>query len=684
MPAPLSCVDVFTWSVVTFQILANIAGGHLLALTLQFAEGLAFTKMKKSEANFDMHINDLLKDAGIKADYQGSSIYEIDKALKTASKKQTGKPGYPEFVALSGTFPLVFENKPCKQRLAHYSDDGSLLEDVKSIEGYALNGALHYARKIVEQTSFKEVIAFGCAGDKKHHTLKPMYVTPHTYRVLDDVSTFHNFAPEHISDYYRHVILGEALAEEIELEDILKKAKELHEYLRNYGGLGESQKALVVSAILLALREQESGGFSLAELNGDDIETDGEKLYKRLVSSLKRAKVAPEVKLNRVLHQFTIIKDRPQLSEVNPELGKTPIRFFAEYLNENIYRAIITNSSEDFLGRFYGEFVSYSGGDGQSLGVVLTPSHITDLFCDLVDLQSEDVVLDPCCGTAGFLVSSMHRMLKGVSNPAERKHIKTKQLYGFENKEDMFAIATTNMILRGDGQSNLLCTDFFNEEASNTQLFGGGVTVGFMNPPYSQSKGKGTTHLSELNFIRHLLASVVNGGRVAAIVPISTMTGGKSKEDKTIKKSLLKEHTLEGVISVNKETFYGFGTVPCIAVFTAGEPHPSDKLVKFINFEDDGWEVRKHIGLVQTERAKDKKAFMLDCWRGNLTDVASKFMVETTINSTDEWIHSFYYYNDEIPTEDDFMKTIADYLTFEFDMVVHGKGYLFDERNKDA
>lgn len=146
--------------------------------------------------------------------------------------------------------------------------------------------------------------------------------------------------------------------------------------------MGEDEKPLVVSAILLALREQKYS-FRLDMLKGDFLEsnTDGAILYQYLETNLQRAKVAPEVKKARVLNQFTLIKDRPQLNTKREDLGnKTPLKFFAEYINENIFKALISNSNEDYLGRFYGEFVSYSGGDGQSLGVVLSPSHITDLF----------------------------------------------------------------------------------------------------------------------------------------------------------------------------------------------------------------------------------------------------------------------------------------------------------------
>lgn len=377
------------------------------------------------------------------------------------------------------------------------------------------------------------------------------------------------------------------------------------------------------------------------------------------------------------MNQFTLIKDRPQLNTIRPDLGKTPLKFFAEYINKNIFQAVISNSPEDYLGRFYGEFVSYSGGDGQSLGVVLTPRHITELFCDLVDLQPTDVLFDPCCGTGGFLISGMHRMLNAAEDEQQRKDIKARQIHGMEIRDDMFSIATTNMILRGDGQSNLICDDFLAQNAGDIQLKG--ITVGFMNPPYSQAKTKETAHLSELCFIRHLLNCVCTGGKVAVIVPVSAMIG-KTKDDREVKEDIYAHNTLEGVITLNKQTFYGVGTNPCIAIFTAGEPHPAKKKAKFINFEDDGFEVRMHLGLVETERAKDRKQYLLDCWRGTISDYPSSFMVESTVEATDEWLHSFYYFNDEIPKEEDFLNTIADYLTFEFNMITHGRGYLFGER----
>ena len=89
------------------------------------------------------------------------------------------------------------------------------------------------------------------------------------------------------------------------------------------------------------------------------------------------------------------------------------------------------------------------------------------------------------------------------------------------------------------------------------------------------------------------------------------------------------------------------------------------------------------MGLVETESAKDKKQHLLDVWFGRIGS-ETKFCVETTVEASDEWLHSFYYFNDEIPSEADFCKTIGDYLSFEFAMIMQGKQYLFEESITDV
>ncbi len=636
--------------------------------------------MAKKEAKTDLWVYDLLKEAGICLEPQGCSIKEVNEALKTASKKGTGNVGYPEYAGVVGDFLLVIEDKSDLSKHVKYDDKDLISIDTKAVTDYAVNGAYFYGKHLINNTHYKKIIAFGVSGNEKHHKITPLFINEREYcKIMPDVESFYIFNEENIDEYYTREILGENTDLQKETTEILKFAKNLHEDLRNYGNLQDTQKPLVVSGILLALREIDKGSFNLEQLNGDEVDTDGNKIYSAIDKNLQRSKVSPTVKKDKLLTQFAVIKDTRILNEVNPTLGKTPLKYYAEQIYDNIYKTIkYTKTAEDYLGRFYGEFMSYSGGDGQSLGIILTPKHITQLFCDLVDLKPEDIVFDPCCGTAGFLIAAMHNMLKKAKDDRQKENIRKNQLHGIELQPYMFTIATSNMIIRGDGKSNLIDEDFLRCRDSELQLKG--ATVGMMNPPYSQGS-KANPSLYEISFVEHLLDSLAEDGKAIVIIPQSSLTG-KTKDEQDYKESILKHHTLEGVITLSGDTFYGVGVNPCIAVFTAHKPHPNDKECKFIDFKDDGFKVAPHIGLIETEYAKDKKQHLLDVWFDRI-EAPTQFCVKSTVEATDEWLHAFYYFNDEIPTEEDFDKTIADYLTFEFSMIAQGRGYLFDEEKNE-
>lgn len=639
--------------------------------------------MAKKEAKTDLWVATQLSDVGIKFDLQGSNVKELNDALKTASKRGTGKVGYPEYVAVIGDFVLIIEDKADLDKHSLLTNKGIIATDVKSVTDYALNGAYFYGKHIAQNSPFKKVFAVAVSGDEKHHKITPLWVDDREgYKQLPDIESFVWFSLQNINEYYTRYVLEEATDIEKTTEQILKDAAELHEYLRTYGTLKDQDKPLVVAGILLALDEIEYGGFTPTMLTGDQTSgaRDGDKLMNAIKNRLTRSNVGPDAKKDKLLSEFRILQNSFRLNEINDALGKTPLKFYTEFLYEHVFKNIkYQKTSEDFIGRFYGEFMSYSGGDGQTLGIVLTPCHITDLMCDLVAIQSNDIVFDPTCGTAGFLISAMHRMLSMAENEQQRKNIKKKQLHGFELQTNMFAVAAANMILRRDGNSNLECSDFLKKNPAQVQLKG--ATVGLMNPPYSQGT-KSDSDQYELSFIEHMLASLTAGARAAVIVPQSSMTG-KSKIEQAFKTSIMKNHTLEGVITCNTDTFYRVGTNPVIAVFTAHEPHDAEHVCKFIDFRDDGYEVRAHVGLVEGDSAKDKRQHLLDVWNDR-AKASSKFCVESTVNATDEWLHSFYYFNDEIPTDADFEKAIGDYLTFEFSMIMQNREYLFSGGDNNA
>lgn len=123
--------------------------------------------MAKKEANFDLYIHDLLVEAGIQADTQGSNIIEINNALKSASKHKTGNVGFPEYCAVVNDFVLVMEDKADRSNLCAFEDDGTTISlTVQATKHYAVNGALHYAKHILQNTTYDKIFAFGNAGDR--------------------------------------------------------------------------------------------------------------------------------------------------------------------------------------------------------------------------------------------------------------------------------------------------------------------------------------------------------------------------------------------------------------------------------------------------------------------------------------------------------------------------------------
>lgn len=631
-----------------------------------------------NEKKTDLFVAELLKKANINATPNGSDIIEVAEALKSASKRGTKKKGFPEFVAQVNDFLIVVEDKADTSKQVKYLDEDkktTLLMDKSSVTDYAENGAVHYAMHIVNNTSFKKVFAFGCSGVVSERiVIRPIFVSPAGYKLLKQQRDFSKFSAENIQNFYEKDVLNQESQEKIELENILSKARALNEHLHRYGSLSNLEKPVVVSALLLAMQNEDFDTENLLG-NQNNVEhdpslpwTDGEIVMHNVEKYMEKVKVQPGQKKSQVLSQFEFIRLRPNLSKQVEELGKTPLKYFCEYLYSNVLTAFNYNNAEDVLGRFYGEFMSYSGGDGQSLGIILTPKHITQLMCDLVQVKPSDKVFDPCCGTGGFLVAAMSKMFDQAHAETQRMQIKKNNLHGIEMNEGMFSIATTNMILRGDGKSNLLCDDFFDHPAE--ELRKKKFTVGLMNPPYSVA-----TH-TELQFISHLLDSLDKGARCAVIVPQSTMVG-KTRIDSDEKAYILQNHKLEGVITLNTQTFFGVGVNPVIAVFTAHEPHPENYYAKFVNFKDDGYIVAPHLGLLHTPEADVLYKKLLECWHNN-RPADNKFIVRSTVNSTDEWLHAFYYFNEEIPADADFEKTMADYLAFEFSMIVHGRGYLFN------
>ena len=173
--------------------------------------------MAKKEVNTDLWVYDLLKEAKIQDKFtaQGSTIKEINKALQTASKRGTGKVGFPEYVGVVKNFLIVIEDKADTQKHIELNDKDLISEEVSSICDYAVNGALFYGKHLAKHTSYKEVIALGISGNEKIHRITPIYINDRgDYTQLDDIETLISFSERNIDDYYTKEILKEDTANE--------------------------------------------------------------------------------------------------------------------------------------------------------------------------------------------------------------------------------------------------------------------------------------------------------------------------------------------------------------------------------------------------------------------------------------------------------------------------------------
>ena len=645
----------------------------------------------RNERGTDQFVRDLLRGIEVLRPWEqdGGPRWKRD-ALAGGSKTKEGRgEGKPEFVFVSDGFIVIVEDKK-ETRFTRHIKDGEVILTYPYREAFAFNGAVHYATTMLRNgvPHDKGIFAVGIGGDERHHQIAVAYVSLGQIKRLDDLDNLDVFHKDAIAEFHSVAVLGNKPLAEVRLDLVKEAAYRLHEGMRNVAVEGH-RKAPLVSAILLAL---EKPGFSMSSLDGsfdqqlpDD--WDGAKIYKAANDYMISKGFGPQQKIGTLLDQFAFIKSAPSLNRSDAQLGMSPIRKFAEILKTDVQRVVTDPSmiSFDVLGNFYHEFISYGGGDGSTLGIVLTPEHITTLMAELIDVGAGDIVLDPAAGTASFLIAAMHRMFKDAGDDETVKDdIRKNRLHGIELQDKLFAIGTTNMILRGDGKANFRRDSIFEvsvhemredkQETNGKWKPGRGFTKVLLNPPYSQAKDELTRHLSELAFIDRALSFLNPGGRMAAIVPQSTMVG-KTAEDKARKVALMRKHTLDAVITLNGATFADSGVAvhPVIALFTAGRPHPANAKVKFVDFKNDGYKVQMHRGLTDDGTAASRRNHLLEVLRGDTIE-DTKFIVRSEATAEDEWQHSYFYFNDMPPDLEDFKTTVADFLSWQVDMHAHGKG----------
>ena len=581
----------------------------------------------------------------VKLEEQRTKNERLKKLLKNASKKGTGKSGFPEFII---TFPSIMDLVmivECKAE-SKYHDSKSI--EHPDPEKYAVDGALHYSKFL--KTEFN-VVAIAISGQGKNNLSVSNFIIKKdgTKKELSDKKLLS------IYDYLT-LIENENNVEKLKHENILLTASQLNEKLYDYS-VPENERATIVSGILIALQ-------SKVFRRSYQTYSEPSQLADDLLVNVKRILKKNEMgnKISALMAQYNTIRKSSKLTtdktirniETGLEETNTLLRDLIYDIDTKIFPlTTYKNVGYDILGQFYSEFIRYANGD-KKLGLVLTPSHVKELFIDLVDLQKDDVLYDNCCGTAGFLINGMKKLIQLSSGDNKKiKEIQNNQILGIEERPDMFTYACSNMMMRDDGKSNIFRGDSLSEtqkEFIKKQK----PTVGLLNPPYS-------TGVPELEFVYSNLDCLQPNGRCVAIVPFNSILEDSGK-NYDWKKKLLEKHTLVAAFSMPVEVFSPIGIVTAIIVFKAHNPHPDDYETYFGYWRDDGFVKRKKVGRIDKDsKWKSIKENWLYNFK-NKKEVERQSLMKH-VTAEDEWCAEAYMETDYSKiTKEDYLKSVKEYV----------------------
>ncbi len=615
-----------------------------------------------NEAKTSIIFRDMLRKCGyyddinIVIEEQKSDNYKINKLLSNASKKGN-KKGYPDFILYSKKYPellIVVEAKADINK--HESETGDNYAD------YAVDGALLYASFLSKEF---DVLAIGISGEDNNR-----YRLSHFLHLKEDKKAYPLFDDKilTIEEYFEGINKSNYKFNQ-DYANLIGYTKTLNETL-HAKKIKESQRALLISGILIALKDRAfKDGYKKHEKVNQLINS----LYTSIYGQLSCGDI-PQKKIDVLTQAFSFIKTNPTLTDVKN--GKKFLEDLIDEIDREINGFMVTHQYVDTVSQFYIEFLRYANND-KGLGIVLTPPHITELFVELAGVDKNSVVLDNCCGTGGFLISAMKRMLIDAKGDSEKeKDIKGKQLIGIEFQDDIYTLLISNMIIHRDGRTNIYWDDCFKAIDDVKENFQ--PTIGLLNPPYKSK----SSDIEEWEFILNNLDALEPGGTCVAIIPISCVIE-KTVIAENLRQRLLQKHTLEAVLSMPEELFHNskVNTVTCAVVVTAHKPHPKGKKTWFAYCRNDGFIKMKNKGRIDANHTWNAiKERWVTAFRNR--EIIPKFSLMKEVNEKDEWCVEAYLETDydEFNLED-YETTVKKYLMFNFmDMTGEIGG---DEYNED-
>ena len=508
-----------------------------------------------------------------------------------------------------------------------------------------------------------------------------------TLNFLENKKSFENFYKDaKLTDEDKHRFL-------ITSREILKiYAKKLNKLMHNHN-ITAPQRVLYVSGMLLSMQDiKENYGLTPDDLKGSqlDNERDGIRITSRISSFLKNRKI-PSEKLNLMLASFNEISKNSQRDEIDKtkpndkevahllkENSSTTKQIFT-FLYKNIFQKIDGSGGESFghidiMGEMYSEFLKYALGDGKELGIVLTPPYITKMMAEILDINKDNRVMDLATGSAGFLISAMQIMIENAnenyakgSSEALKKidEIKRNQLLGVELNAEMYTLAATNMILRGDGSARIEHGSAFNRPDELYSNFKADRIL--LNPPFTFDE-------NGMPFIAYGLDRMAKGGLGAIIIQDSAGSGKAVKSNQQI----LKSHTLLASIKMPVDLFVPVaGVQTSIYIFKAHEPHDFERSVKFIDFRNDGYK-RTSRSLQELDEPTQRYADIVKIYKAGraakvdprLWKLDEIFVEDLITKSGSDWNFDQHKKVDAMPTLTDFKKSVSDYLSWEVSQIL--------------
>lgn len=562
--------------------------------------------------------------------------------------------------------------------------------DFKNINSYAVNGAVHYANAFLHYTSYTDIIAIGMTGYKNdagklEYEIGVYYVSKSNFGIgqkVDEYTDFSFLKKSNFDGFIEKVKRLQLSQEEIEKlrehreQEINASLVKLNnDIYNNEKGLSERDRVYLVAASIIATLgvPGKVAALEKSELKSSTEEgnRDGDIILRKIKAFLSE-KNLPQEKRDLIVRTLQNTLTTDNINKV--ENGESQLkRVFTKIIDDlGIYYKI--GLSTDFTGKLFNEMYSWLGFSQDKLNdVVLTPSYVATLLARLARVNKDSYVWDFATGSAGLLVAAMNEMLidakEQIKSPDEfalkSAQIKANQLLGLEILSEVYMLAILNMILMGDGSSNILNKDSLKEFNGN---YGFGKTdekfpadAFVLNPPYS-APGNGMV------FVEKALSMMSKG--YAAIIIQNSAGSGKSTE---YNKRILKHSTLLASVKMPIDLFIGKSSVQTnVYVFRVGEAHQKDDTVKFIDFSVDGYtrtnRKKASCNLRDTDHAKERYQELVDLVRfgkSELNIFTEKEYYEGKIdpNNGADWNQTAPI--DTKPTLDDFKKTVSDYLAWE-------------------